>query len=162
MGVSHNSVISKNTQHLNIPGISSVIINGERAIRIEAMAKRFITNKYINCLHNICYYWNNSYYILDTLIGHVVIKQRDDYSMEWTLTDTSLAWLFKKMHLNKCEDGYVSHIPCGFWKPIATLFGKKSETLRKLVYNKFTFGGKSQDIGILNTILNENNINLCA
>jgi len=153
---------SENTKHLNIPGISPVTVNyrGEtiRGIRIEAMAKRFITNKYIKCLRDICEYWDNSYYILDTLIRQDIIKQRDDYSMEWTLNKTSLAMLFKKMHLRDHIDDYIIHVSGGFWNSVATLFGEKRETLKKLAHNKITYGGRSEDIEKLDAIFKENGI----
>lgn len=171
MRVSHNSVISENTQHLNIPGITPIIfygkidgenVNGERMIKFEAMRKNDITNKYIKCLHDIIWYWDNSYYVLDTLIRHGVINKSNDYSMKWTLNKTSLAWLFKKMKTINNEDNYSFHIPGGFWNPISVLFGEKKEILKRLAHNKITYGGQSQDIEKLKTILKENNIDLCA
>jgi hypothetical protein len=157
---------NKRTHRLNIPGISPVIINGKRYIRVEAMCKRFITNKYIKCLYDICRCWNDSYHILDTLVRHEIIKQNADHSLEWTLTKTSLACLFKKMDTIDYEDdeddenGYACHIPGGFWNPISTLFGIKRDTLKKLAHNKITYGGQSKDMEKLNAILKENGIQL--
>ena len=151
---------NESTQRLNIPGISPVIIDGQRGIKFEAMFNIFITNKYIKCLRDIICCWNESYYILDTLIMHGIIKQRVDCSMEWTLNKTSLAWLFKNMHIIIPEDGHAFHIPGGFWNPVATLFAEKRETLKKLAHNKIAYGGKSQDIEKLDAILKENGIQL--
>jgi hypothetical protein len=146
---------NENTPHLNIPGITpetiyttveqveqvywTMPIPGAtivKTIKFEAMSKRFITNKYIKCLHDICHCWNESYYVLDALIIHDIIKQRADCSMEWTLNKTSLAWLFNNMKTNTYDSDYVFHIPGGFWNPIATLFGENKETLKKLISNK--------------------------
>jgi len=152
---------NENAQRLNIPGISPVTINGEKTILFEAMRKKFITNNYIKALHDICFYWYGSYEILDTLIRHGIIKQREDYSMEWTLNKTSLAWLFKEgMVTMDYDDGYTYHIPGGFWNPVAILFGEKREILKKLIHNKMAYGGNSQDIERLKAILNENGIQL--
>jgi len=153
---------NKKIQRLNIPGISPVIIDGERGIKCDAVGKRFITNKYIKCLHDICWVWGaEGYYVLDTLISHGIIKQQADYSMEWTLTKTSLAWLFKKMKISEDED-IIIHVPGHFWNPIATLFGEKKEILTKLAHNKNIAGEnwKSPDIEKLLSILRDNGIQL--
>jgi hypothetical protein len=154
---------NERTKHLIIPGITPVIINGERGVSVEAMSKRFITNKYIKCLYDICFYWVHGYYILDILIGHGIIKQRTDYSLEWTLNKTSLAWLFKKRNITVAddeeeEDDHKFHIPGGFWNPVGVLFSVRKETLKKLAYNESTYGGWSKDIETVKTVLEENGI----
>jgi len=119
-------LIREKEWHLRIPGITPCVLNGEikgekvdgkRIIMSEAFCGRFFSNKYIKCLHDICSYWEESYYILDTLIGHGIIKQCDDYSLEWTLNKTSLAWLFKKMHTINNEENYTYTFPADFGIP---------------------------------------------
>jgi hypothetical protein len=180
---------NESIQCLNVPGIRPEIIpyyitpegeniyftkeapKGERiyymrSICIEgtSTSKNLFKNKYTKCLHDICIFWYEGYYVLDALMRHDIIKQHSDYSLKWTLNKTSLAWLFKKMIKTTMEvdddDYYVYHIPGGFWNPIATLFGMKRETLTKLAYNEKEYGGKSQDIEKLETILKENRIQL--
>jgi hypothetical protein len=83
--------------------------------------------------------------------------------MEWTLTKKSLAWLFRKRDktVNEDEDKYyITHIPGGFWNPVGILFSVKKETLKRLAYNEKEYGGRSQDIEKLKTVLEENGIQL--
>jgi hypothetical protein len=163
---------NENPQRLNIPGITPVIIDGKNAIAVEAMAKRFVKNNYVQALYDICWYWGaESYFILDALVVNGIIKQDTDYSMKWTLTKTSLAWLFKNIKLQAeyedrdCQKFF--HIRGGFWNPIAVLFGENKETLKKLICNKNAYAikhngkeTKSEDIEKLKTILKENGIQL--
>ena len=139
-------ITDKRTYLLNVPGITPITIDGEKMIKFEVrqgpLAKTYFSNKYAECLHEIIWHWEDAFFFIGALICEGIIEQHEDYSLEWKLNKTSLAWLFKKMPFHILIDGeYYSPITGGFWNPVKTLFNIKKGSLKKLLHIKETYTG---------------------
>jgi hypothetical protein len=150
---------------LIVPGITLETFDNEKYIRFEAKAQWSQANVYIECLHEIIRHWDYAFDFIDALIREEIIIQHEDYSLEWTLNKTSLAWLFKKTAgasywVSDEVDVpiYISHISGGFWNPVETLFKYKRGSLKALLHIKETYGGFSQDIEVLGIALKKINL----